>query len=77
MKALVGAFNQEKALVGLIVKTDGSFAALARTPRYHSVVPADVVSASVLEPGRGEGGPLLRPAPRAVHRHAAVRVRTV
>ena len=31
MKALVGAFNQEKALVGafsVIVKTDGSFAAL-------------------------------------------------
>ena len=31
MKVLVGAFNQEKALVGafsVIVKTDGSFAAL-------------------------------------------------
>ena len=31
MKALVGAFNQEKALVGafsVIVKTDGSFEAL-------------------------------------------------
>ena len=31
MKALVGTFNQEKALVGafsVIVKTDGSFAAL-------------------------------------------------
>ena len=31
MKAIVGAFNQEKALVGvfsLIVKTDGLFAAL-------------------------------------------------
>ena len=34
MKALVGAFNQEKALVGsssVIVKTDGLFAALAQT----------------------------------------------
>ena len=31
MKALVGAFNQEKALVGafsVIVKTDGSFASI-------------------------------------------------
>ena len=28
MKLLVGAFNQEKALVSVIVKTDGSFAAL-------------------------------------------------
>ena len=40
MNALVGAFNQEKALVGafsMIVKTacetDGSFAALLQTPR--------------------------------------------
>ena len=36
MKALVGAFNQEKAIVvegafSLIVKTDGSFAALNKT----------------------------------------------
>ena len=34
MKALEGAFNQEKALVGVfcvIVKTDGSFAALGVT----------------------------------------------
>ena len=34
MKALVGAFNQEKALVGafsVIVKTDGPFAALMIT----------------------------------------------
>ena len=34
MKALVGAFNQENALVGafsVIVKTDGSFAALMIT----------------------------------------------
>ena len=34
VKALVGAFNQEKALVGaftVIVKTDGSFAALCAT----------------------------------------------
>ena len=34
MKALVGAFNQEKAIVGafyVIVKTDGSFAALVVT----------------------------------------------
>ena len=33
MKALEGAFNQEKALVGafsVIVKSDGSFAALAQ-----------------------------------------------
>ena len=35
MKALVGAFNQEKALVGkyVIVKTDGLFAALCREDR--------------------------------------------
>ena len=34
MKAVVAAFNQEKALVGafsVIVKTDGSFAALVQT----------------------------------------------
>ena len=34
MKALVGAFNQEKALAGafsVIVKSDGSFAALVVT----------------------------------------------
>ena len=34
MKALVGAFNQEEALIGafsVIVKTDGSFAALRGT----------------------------------------------
>ena len=36
MKALVGAYNQEKALIGafsMIVKTDGSFAALILEPR--------------------------------------------
>ena len=36
MKALVGAFNQEKALIGafsVILKTDGSFAALILTLR--------------------------------------------
>ena len=44
MKALVGAFNQEKALVGacsVIVKTDcetdGSFAALASVDVMHCV----------------------------------------
>ena len=36
VKALVGAYNREKALVGafsMIVKTDGSVAALAQTIR--------------------------------------------
>ena len=38
MTTLVGAFNQEKALVGafyVIVKTDGSFAALLSSYCYH------------------------------------------
>ena len=40
MKALVGAFNQEKALVGaysMIVKTDGSFAAVVVSCRMISL----------------------------------------
>ena len=39
MKALVGTFNQEKVLVGafsVIVKTDGSFAALVVTVQVHT-----------------------------------------
>ena len=46
MKALVGAFNKEKALVGafsVIVKTDGSIAALTETVTGTSV--ANVLSA--------------------------------
>ena len=38
MKALVGTFNQEKDLVGsffVIVKTDGSFAALVSRQQYN------------------------------------------
>ena len=41
MKALVGNFNQEKALVGafsVIVKTDGSFAALVEIERWGGVI---------------------------------------
>ena len=62
MKALVGAFNQEKALIGafsVIVKTDGSIAALvtilvtrhAEMPRYST--PAPVTTPT---PTLGEGG---------------------
>ena len=39
MKALVGTFNQEKVLVGafsVIVKTDGSFAALPSMQHFFS-----------------------------------------
>ena len=45
MKELVAAFNQEKALVGvlsLIVKTDGSFAALKVYESYLQMVAAQV-----------------------------------
>ena len=45
MRALVGAHNQEKALVGafsVIVKTDGSFAALVLTKQHVSVLGHDL-----------------------------------
>ena len=40
MRALVDAFNQDKALVGafsMFVKTDGSFAALVSSSNWHHV----------------------------------------
>ena len=45
MKVLVEAFNQEKVLVGsfsVIVKTDGSFAALVLTKQHVSVLGHDL-----------------------------------
>ena len=56
MKLLVGTFNQEKALVGafpLIVKTDGSFSAIADT--HDDLVP---VAEGLPVPG---AVPLVRP----------------
>ena len=51
MKALVGAFNQEKALVGaisVIMKTDGSSAALVKrlqlVPKHHPRLPVMTAS---------------------------------
>ena len=46
MKALVGAFNQEKALsrgpFSVIVKTDGLFAALVISPQMETLEPLPV-----------------------------------
>ena len=45
MKVLVDAFNQDKALVGsfsVIVKTDGSFAALVLTKQHVPVLGHDL-----------------------------------
>ena len=61
MKALVGTFNQEEALVGafsVIVKTDGSFAALVKivnitTQRGYLVQSVHTHTAPVLQVGTG------------------------
>ena len=84
MKALVGAFNQEKAIVRAFsvimktgCKTDGSFAALVMTP-IHRPQPQPGGNSSVGCPGRREQGnvsldfwcPLLRHMDIDYHRSA-------
>ena len=64
MKAVVAAFNQEVALVGafsVIVKTDGSFAALVGAHRFTSLYLVMLVSQfpgaeEDKEEGEGEAG---------------------
>ena len=66
MKVLVGAFNQEKAVVvafSVIVKTNGSFAALDRTSAHH------LNGCEELDPDQGVGlGPPLARGPALVVR---------
>ena len=56
MKVLVGVYNQEKALVGafsMIVKTDGSFAALICTAAASQIIPAYLLVNAVRAAGDG------------------------